>query len=273
MNVGYDDHEAGQAHLGATRALLTANSPEQVAEIVATLIRDLGGGLVPARLEGSNALPMDVSFGVGEPLLPWAEPVSVAEMRLSAVLPHFIQDARGVVQRLQSEQQQAQEAEFDQLTGLLTRRAWMRRLSQASEGDGVALLDLDHFKRVNDTLGHAAGDLVLRSVGACLRQYFRDDDTCGRYGGDELACLTPGLPARALGARLDAVRLAWRATRPPEAKGVGLSVGVAVVGPAGPRAALEAADRALYRAKAAGRDRTDLDGDLATDDDTGTVAT
>ena len=271
MNVGYDDHEAVQAHLGATRALLTATSPEHVAAIVATLVRDLGGGLVPARLGEQAALPMDVSFGVGEPVLPWAEPVSVAEMRLSAVLPHLIEDARGVVQRLQSEQQQAQEAEFDQLTGLLTRRAWMRRLSQASEGDGVALLDLDHFKQVNDTLGHAAGDLVLRSVGVCLRQHFRDDDTCGRYGGDELACLTPGLPAQALAARLDAVRLAWRTTRPPEAHSVGLSVGVAAVGPAGPRAALEAADRALYRAKADGRDRTTLSADLAAHTDTGTA--
>ena len=273
VNVGYDDHEAVQAQLGATRALLSAASPEQVAAIVATLVRDLGGGLVSARLGERTALPMDVSFGVGEPVLPWAEPVSVAEMRLSAVLPHFIEDARGVVQRLQGERQTAHEAEFDQLTGLLTRRAWMRRLGQVQQGDSVARLHLDHFKQVNDTLGHAAGDLVLRSFGACLRQHFRDDDACGRYGGDELACLTPGMPAQGLAARLDAVRLAWRSTRPPEGHGVGLSVGVVTVGPAGARAALEAADRALYRAKTAGRDRTNLDADPTTDDDTEAAST
>ena len=256
---GYDDHEAVHARLEATRALLTASSAEQVAAIVATHDRDLGGGLVPARLAVRNALPLDVSFGLGEPVLPWAEPVSIAEMRLSAVLPHVVEDARGVLQRLQAGQRQAQEAELDQLTGLLTRRAWMRRLSQAAEGHGVGLVDLDNFKAVNDSGGHGAGDAVLRAVGACLRDHFRGDDACGRYGGDELALLTPGLSALALAARLDAARLAWRGTRPAEGQGVGLSVGVAVVGPAGPRAALEAADRALYRAKAAGRDRTEVD--------------
>ena len=118
VDPGYDDHEALQARLGATRALLTATSPEQVAAIVATLVRDLGGGLVPARLNEHDAMPLDVSLGVGEPVLPWAEPVSVAQMRLSAVLPPFVEDARAVLQRLQAVQHRVQEAEHDQLTGL-----------------------------------------------------------------------------------------------------------------------------------------------------------
>lgn len=260
LDSGYDDHLALQAQLSATRALLTATTPEQVAAILATLVHDLGGGVVPARLAEGSAMPLDVSLGTGEPVLPWAEPVSVAEMRLSTALPPVVEDARLVLQRLQTEQRQAQEAEVDQLTGLLTRRAWMRRLSSAGEGAGVALIDLDDFKEVNDTAGHAAGDAVLRDVGLLLRQHFRDDDACGRYGGDELVCLTPGMADEALAARLDAVRAAWVSSRAGTGQRVGLSMGVAAVGPAGPRAALQAADQALYQAKSSGRDRTRIAG-------------
>ena len=258
LDVGYDDPLVVRARLGATRALLTAKTPEQVAAILATFVHDLGGRLVPARLADGDAMPLDVSFGTAEPMLPCARPVSVAGMRLSAVLPTFVEDARAVLQRLQGDQRQAQEAEVDLLTGLLTRRAWMRRISSAREGDGVALIDLDHFKSVNDAAGHAAGDMVLRAVGLLLREHFRDDDACGRYGGDELACLTPGLSADALAARLDVVRAAWVRSRPRVGQRVGLSIGVAAVGPQEPSAAVESADRALYRAKAAGRDRTEL---------------
>ena len=203
-------------------------------------------------------MPVDVSLGTGEPVLPCAGPVSVAGMRLLAVLPTFVEEARAVVQRLQGAERQTQEAEVDLLTGLLTRRAWMRRISSAREGDGVAMIDLDHFKLVNDTAGHAAGDLVLRSAGVLLREHFRGDDAVCRYGGDELACLTPGMSAEALALRLDDVRDAWIRTRPRVGQRVGLSVGVAAIGRQDPSAAVRSADRALYRAKAAGRDRTEL---------------
>lgn len=163
-----EDHDALAAVLAATRALLTAARPEQVAGIVKTLVHDLGGGLVPARLADGHALPMDVALGFGEPLLPWAEPVSVAAMRLSSVLPGFLQDAHGVLHRLHGEQRRTEEADTDLLTGLLSRRAWMRRLGSAESGDALCLIDLDHFKTINDEAGHAAGDEVLRTVGALL---------------------------------------------------------------------------------------------------------
>lgn len=258
LDGGYDDPLVVRARLGATRALLAATAPGQVAAIVATFVGDLGGRLVPARLGDPDAMPLDVSLGTGEPVLPCAGPVSVAGMRLSAVLPTFVEEARAVLQRLQGDERQTQEAEVDLLTGLLTRRAWMRRISSAREGDGVAMIDLDHFKLVNDTAGHAAGDLVLRAVGVLLREQFRGDDAVCRYGGDELACLTPGMSAEALVARLDDVRAAWNRTRPRVGQRVGLSVGVAAIGPEEPSAAVRSADRALYRAKAAGRDRTAL---------------
>jgi hypothetical protein len=98
------DADAAAVQLAATRALLTASTLEEVAAIVATLVRDLGGGLLPARLDGgSTALPLDVSLGLSEPKLAWAEPVSVAAMRLDSVLPLFVEDARVVLNRLQAE--------------------------------------------------------------------------------------------------------------------------------------------------------------------------
>ncbi len=254
-----DDLEAVSAQLAATRALLSATTPQEVAGIVATLVRDLGGGLVPARLaESERTIQLDVSFGLSEPMLPWAEPVSVAAMRLSRVLPGFVQDARQVFDRLQGEARRVDEAQRDALTGLLTRRAWMRQLSAAGPADAVGLIDLDHFKAANDRGGHAAGDEVLRAIGGVLLQVFRPSDACGRYGGDELACLAPDMPAEALAERMDHLRSHWQQQRPAAGTHVGLSVGVAQIGDREPRAALNAADRALYRVKASGRDRTAL---------------
>jgi diguanylate cyclase (GGDEF)-like protein len=254
-----DDVQALSAQLAATRALLAARTPQDVAAIVATLVRDLGGGLVPARLAQSDTtVQLDVSFGLSEPLLPWADPVSVAWMRLSRVLPGVVVDARSVLDRLQGDARRFEEAERDSLTGLLTRRAWMRRLSAAGRGDAVCLIDLDHFKATNDRAGHAAGDEVLRAIGGLVLRVFRTDDACGRYGGDELACVAVDMPAEALAARADQLRSYWQQQRPAVGAGVGLSVGVAEVGDRTPRLALEAADRALYRAKAQGRDATAL---------------
>ena len=253
-----EDHEALAAALSATRALLTATRPEQIAGILRTLVHDLGGGLVPARLADDSALQLDLALGFGEPLLPWAEPVSLAAMRLSGVLPGFLEDALVAVDRLRGEQQRTEEAETDVLTGVLSRRAWMRRLGSAEPGDVLCLIDLDHFKSVNDRAGHAAGDDVLRAVGALLQRMFRFPDACGRYGGDELVCLATQMPVASMVDRVEATRLAWVQARPVAGTSVGLSVGVAGVGPSGGRAALRAADAALYRAKAAGRDRTEI---------------
>lgn len=252
-----DDLDAVSAQLSATRALVAASTPQEVPAIVATLVRDLGGGLVPARLaEEGSAMPLDVSFGLTEPMLPWSDTPSVGALRLARVLPDVVADARLVFDRLQADARRTEEAERDSLTGLLTRRSWMRRLSAAEAGDAVCLIDLDHFKQVNDSSGHAAGDEVLRAVGSLLLSGLRPGDACGRYGGDELACLATSMPAEALVERMDHLRASWQQQRPEFACGVGLSIGVAQVGAGAPRAALEAADVALYRAKASGRDAT-----------------
>jgi diguanylate cyclase (GGDEF)-like protein len=253
---GQDQAVAG-LQTAAVRALLHATSVDQVARVLATFIRDLGGGLVPARLaDPANTIPMDVSLGLSEPLLPYADSVSVAAMRLAQLLPEMVEDARLVVMRLQGDVQRHVEATRDPLTGLLTRRAWMRRLAEADAGDSVCLIDLDRFKAVNDRDGHKAGDAVLRAVGDLLLRGFREADSCGRYGGDELTCLTPRLPAQALAQRCEVLRAQWELERPACAAAVGFSIGVAAVTAEGGRAALQSADEAMYRAKGSGRGRT-----------------
>ncbi|MCX6401503.1 MAG: GGDEF domain-containing protein [Propionibacteriales bacterium] len=265
LGASADDPKALVAQLAATQALLRAESEVEVSDVVSTLVHDLGGALVPARFgEPATALAVDVSLGVGEPMLPSADPVSVAAMRISAVVPEFLETARLVLARLQGEARRDDEATRDPLTGVLTRRAWMRRLSLAEPGDGICLVDLDHFKAVNDTAGHAAGDAVLRAMGELLLRTFRKGDSCGRYGGDEFVCLAPGLSGDVLMAKCDRLRQTWLREHPQHGAPGGLSIGVAEVGEEGGRAALLAADAAMYRGKTAGGNVTVLS---STDDD------
>jgi diguanylate cyclase (GGDEF)-like protein len=250
------DPTALGAELAATQALLRAESTAEVGDIVSTFVHDLGGALVPARYaDPATVIPVDVSLGLSEPLLPFADPVSVESMRLGSGLPEFLEAAQLVLSRLQGEQRRDEEATRDDLTGLLTRRAWMRRLSRAAPGDSLCLIDLDHFKSVNDTSGHAAGDAVLRALGGLMLRTFRKNDFCGRYGGDELVCLTPAAPGTDLAARCEQLRQAWKQERPVAGANVGLSIGVAEIGEGGGRAALQSADAAMYRGKADGRNR------------------
>lgn len=155
------------------------------------------------------------------------------------------------------------EARTDPLTGLPNRRALeesVARRAAKGESTGVLAMDLDHFKRVNDTFGHDAGDAVLRVVGAMLRTELRGDDEAFRVGGEELLVLLSGSGwqgARATADRLR-LRLAERAIAvgTPEPLRVTMSVGIAVWSPPQTfEGAREAADQALYRAKEAGRNR------------------
>ncbi|HEU4449568.1 MAG TPA: response regulator [Gaiellaceae bacterium] len=154
------------------------------------------------------------------------------------------------------------EARRDALTGLLNRRAFDERLDRlVADGGlvGVALLDLDGFKRINDTRGHAAGDDVLREVGRVLARRTRAHEEVYRLGGDELALLVPGgrEAAGLVACRLLAALGAHRRGVPlPTASG-----GVAAFPVDGetPEELLARADLALYAAKAAGGDRVVVD--------------
>jgi diguanylate cyclase (GGDEF)-like protein len=151
-------------------------------------------------------------------------------------------------------------ATHDALTGVRNRRG----LAGASTGRrNVALLvcDLDHFKRVNDRFGHDLGDRVLIRFGELLRDLARDTDIPMRLGGEEFCVVLPNTSRE--GALRAAERLRRETARELRALvpgGITVSIGVAISsdGPANERALLAAADRGLYAAKAAGRDRTVL---------------
>ncbi len=124
------------------------------------------------------------------------------------------------------------------------------------------MVDIDHFKHFNDRYGHATGDRVLQAVSGVLKRALRNVDVCARHGGEEFAILLPNTPATNAYNVADRVRATVAATRytglglPPE-DNVTISIGVATC----PRDAtvleelLELADKALYAAKAQGRDR------------------
>jgi diguanylate cyclase len=158
--------------------------------------------------------------------------------------------------------QAVEQALTDPLTGLRNRRGLDRmlaRLSTSGQPFGIIHVDLDHFKQINDTLGHAMGDQVLVSIGSRLRRAVRDDDSVARIGGDEFLVVLPGLRDRAqvaVVARRLLHDLAQPVRRDNPRVVVSASLGVAVWD-GGTSISIEGllldADRALYDAKDAGR--------------------
>ncbi len=152
----------------------------------------------------------------------------------------------------------AQHASRDQVTGLPNRVHFVERLEQAlTRGirPTVLFLDLDRFKLVNDTLGHAAGDELLRQVGRRLRECLHSSDTLARFGGDEYAALVEDGDVVKLGQRMLATVQAPYLVYGEEVS-VGASIGIATCVPGSPAGeVLRDADTAMYRAKHSGRNR------------------
>src|SRR6266852_518573 len=175
-----------------------------------------------------------------------------------------------LLQRSLMHQQLAAAARTDPKTGLLNATAWQReadaevaRAQRTNSPLALLLVDVDHFKRVNDNHGHLIGDEVLRALAAELRQQVRESDIVGRFGGEEFTVLLPRTDAA--GAYGIAERLRTSAARlsvtAADARiSVTVSIGVAVLGQHGHDLfeLLAAADAALYRAKDAGRDQVQV---------------
>jgi len=156
----------------------------------------------------------------------------------------------------------------DPLTGLYNRRYLtevlerdIRRSVRAEQPLGILMLDLDHFKKFNDTYGHEAGDAVLRETASFLTRSIRVEDVVCRYGGEEFVIILPTANLTAAHARAERIRLKLKElTVLHQGHSLGMitvSVGVAALPDHGtsPNNLLEAADAALYRAKREGRDR------------------
>lgn len=153
-------------------------------------------------------------------------------------------------------------ANTDELTGLANRRKLaetarhdMRIARRYGQPLCLIVFDLDHFKEVNDTHGHAVGDAVLAAVAMRCREVMRDVDTFGRWGGEEFAVIMPQTGLEAACAMAERLRAALRGFSPVEGVSVSASFGVAELGREDFEGLASRADAALYRAKREGRDR------------------
>ena len=157
----------------------------------------------------------------------------------------------------------------DGLTGLYNRRylsvhldGLVARAAEGGLGPSLLMLDIDNFKRINDTFGHAAGDVVLREVAARVSRHVRPFDLFARYGGEEFVVVLPETPQRIAEAVAERLRMIvaeapFELGEPPVRAAVTVSIGLAVFEDAKETSAslLRRADAALYAAKAAGRNR------------------
>ena len=189
--------------------------------------------------------------------------------RLGAALDEMVQTLEDRDTRLNAALKQlAEQATTDPLTGLHNRRSLQKQLDlelvRAGRGRhslAVILLDIDHFKRFNDTFGHQAGDEVLKCVAEVIRKGVRSSDIAGRYGGEEMITILPEATAQAAVMRAEAMRREIAAQHLEHAGdslgSLTASFGVAVFPDHGSDSGslIRAADQALYEAKNAGRNR------------------
>ncbi len=209
------------------------------------------------------------------------------EERWVAVVCSFERDEEGVISRVYgsvadmterrlAELRLEELAKTDALTGLMNRRSFFERLHAETARAGrfsrplaVAMLDVDHFKHVNDTYGHAVGDMVLQQVARIIAQSVRTMDGVGRVGGEEFAVLLPETGSAAAMGVLERIRQAVAVhemvTEHGQRVQVTVSAGVAVwQGEEDGESILRRADAALYAAKSAGRNRVFADETAAT---------
>ena len=160
----------------------------------------------------------------------------------------------------------AHQATHDALTGILNRRAILDRLSRelarALRQGGrlsIGMCDIDHFKKINDSLGHQAGDEVLVAFARCLQAGLREYDHVGRYGGEEFLIIATGLPGQKDDGLYERLRQEVAASEVKTRAGnVSLTVSIGVAEGTGQSTVdrlIADADAALYQAKAAGRNR------------------
>ncbi len=241
-----------------------SDHPRDPADGAATVASIAGGGgpsgegavvELPAPAESGNRGAFERIVAV----VPW--PVYAALALMTALLALSTARSRRYRRRLAEAEHLAK---TDGLTGLPNRQdaeLFLERLAAASTRSGrplaVALIDLDHFKAINDDFGHAAGDATLRGVGHALRSELRTADHVGRHGGEEFLAILPDTGVEE--ALFVAERIRERIAAMPRRvdRPVTASIGVATLpGDAGSVGELvAAADRALYAAKEAGRDQ------------------
>jgi len=256
-------------------------------EEMSKMLRDMGRRL--QRADSDSARLGDGISHVAHALVHEPAPEELAEVRKAMVaqLEQLTHDAGSLRQQLEEAHnrsrsledviaRQAEElvdvrarAALDPLTGVCNRGTFDRALKQAIQRAhnadaplSLVLFDIDHFKMVNDTFGHPAGDAVLVAFAAAIRHQVRDDDVVGRYGGEEFAVILPGAAESVAMSVAERVRVATSQLRFPEPAQrvrVTVSAGVSLLRESdSPKAVLRRADAALYAAKHAGRNQVRL---------------
>jgi len=203
--------------------------------------------------------------------------LSNATARASSLEANFIETSEELDKIRDSLKLAEQHSNTDALTGLANRRAleeFVRSAQITSMETGeplsILMIDIDHFKKFNDSFGHQVGDQVLRLVAKVLQENVRGDDLAARYGGEELMAVLPGAAvdicteiAERIRRRISEARLTRRATG-EEISSVTVSIGVAQFRLAeSAEMMIERCDRALYQAKRSGRNRTITESDIA----------
>jgi diguanylate cyclase (GGDEF)-like protein/PAS domain S-box-containing protein len=277
----------------ATDIMLTL-APDGAIRFASPAVRELGH-FDPAELIGVNAATLvylpdrervsgmhvatlhdpDQTFRVeyravrADGSLGWFESNMRAVRGADGMVGAVISVIRALDERKEREAELERAATTDPLTGLLNRAAFGRLATEAMTAarsgtpTTLAILDLDHFKAINDTWGHGVGDNTLLMVADLLREHVRGNDVVGRIGGEEFAILFRGLAHGAAAPVCDRLRMLLAERRLPGSEiGVTMSAGLAELCPGfGLDPIFEAADRALYRAKAAGRNRIAVESD------------
>ncbi len=229
---------------------------------IAGVVRQIGRGELDARVDVDSACVLyELETGIND----MAEQVAMNQDELQRRVAEATRELRE--QKLAAER----EARIDSLTGLFNRRAFMEKAEEeivrASRYNGhlaLVMVDLDHFKRVNDTHGHPVGDRVLIALANVLTASKREIDFLGRLGGEEFALLMPGTDVPEAVAASERMRLAIESMR-VETGDLTLrctaSFGVTgyARGDLAVRDLLIRADTALYRAKSEGRNRVEWD--------------
>lgn len=240
------NEQTRRALVGLARRMRVNAAPELF------LPEDMEEILCETDIYGAVAIPLPGEFSLrGVVLVGWWGRTPILDELMSETATRFSRQAGRTLERIRHLQRIADDALRDPLTGVANRRALDAVLQQLKPGDSVAILDLDHFKEVNDTDGHAEGDRVLRSFAGFLRSETRTTDTVGRWGGEEFLVIFPGSLDQAM-PLLERLRSDWEVTKPRTT----FSAGLAMMAPGvRPDRVLEEADLALYQAKAAGRNR------------------
>jgi len=265
---------AGYAYVESANWAVVAQQPREIALApLGRLMRDMILEMVPAGLVGLIL----VWYGTALIARPLHELASIAEQlsapqtaeQLKAVNAWY-PDASAIRQAMLAGVQLLQqklgrlshEAQSDCLTGLANRRAMgelLQLLEQTGQEFSVLALDIDYFKRVNDTYGHDAGDVALQQVAVVLQEYTRVGDLACRAGGEEFTLILPDASLATAQAIAERIRETIAAREIPPIGHVTVSIGVASCGSEGEtaEATLKRADQCLYQAKKGGRNRVE----------------